>query len=270
MKSFETIRTWLIIGGLLLFSGVASLVWVSFSGQEGIAGPDLGAGLSLDNLAIDPGEPITIQLDQYLLGEVLVEAPLLRNLQGEEVSPLVLAAILAAVTVGGLLAVGVPLAFIYAMLDRQTVQVREDDAFQEQQAALAKKETERLRAVNEAKPATGTPNHEMPRWAKASTAMIIVFFAVMISYALGDTFYPDGDVSLGANLFVDPAVVISAVLGLIALISLAGTLGRGAGDDDADADRSRVPWGAIWVAITGFVFLGVGIGLMLAIRSAGG
>lgn len=270
MKSFETIRTWLIIGGLLLFSGVASLVWVSFSGQDGIAMPGLGDGLSLGNFAIDPGEPITIQLDQYLLGEVLVDAPLLRELQGIEVSPLVLAAILAAVTIGGLLAVGVPLAFIYAMLDRQTVQVREDDAFQEQQAALSKKETERLRALNETKPARGIPSHEMPRWAKASTAMIIVFFAIMISYVLGDTFYPDGDVSLGSNLFVDPAVVISAVLGLIALIAVAGTLGGGASDSEDNADRSRVPWGAIWVAVTGFIFVGVGIGLMLAIRSAGG
>ena len=272
MKSFETIKTWLIVGGLLLFSGLASLAWVALSGQEngqGLAAPNLGLDLGLE---LDPGEQVTIQLDKYLLGEVLVEAPLLRELQGQEVSSLVLAAILAAVTIGGLLAVGVPLGLVYMMLDRQAEQVKEDSEFQEKQSALAQKERERLRTLNEAKPPTPVPSHQMPRWAVASTSLIILFFVIMVSYALADTFYTDGDVNLGSNIFVSPALILSAVLGIVTVIALAGTLGRRADglEDNDEADRGRIPWGAIWVALTGFIFLGLGTGLMLAIRSAGG
>lgn len=272
MKSFETLKTWLIVVGLLLFSGLASLAWVTLSGQEGAGGPAIEIP-SLD-LAIDAGNPVTIQLDQYLLGEVLVEAPLISQLQGVEVPSLLLAAILTAVTIGGLIAIGLPLALVYVRLDRQAEEVKEDEEFQERRAALQKKETERLRALNEQQPPTPMPSHEMPRWAAASTALIILFFVVMISFALADTFYTEGSVQLGTNLFVDPGVILSLVLGLITLIVLAGTLGRrteGAQEEGDDGhDDGRIPWGAIWVALTGFIFLGIGMGIMLAIRSAGG
>ncbi len=268
MKSFETLRTWLIIGGLILFSAVASVIWLTVSGQGGLPGLDLG-GISLPRFAIEMGEPITIQLDQYLLGEVLVDAPIIGNLQGQQVHPLILAAILAAVTVGGLLVVGVPLAFIYVMLDRQAEQVKDDPQFQEQQSALAKKETERLRAVNAEQPATAIPSHQMPRWATASTALVIVFFVILVSYALADTFFPGGELLFGSTI-VDPALLMAVVLGLITVIALALTLGRRPMSDEAETEDGRVPWGAIWVAVTGFIFLGIGTGLMLAIRSAGG
>lgn len=271
MKSFETLRTWLIIGGLLLFSGLASLAWVSFSGQGGIAGLDLtGQGLNLD-LSVDVGEPVTIQLDQYLLGEVLVDAPLISNLQGMQVHPLVLAVILAAVTVGGLVAVGLPLALIYVRLDRQAEQVKEDDAFQESRAALEKKETERLRARNEAQPATPVPSHQMPRWAAVSTTLVVLFFVVLVGYVLADTFFPGGDVELANSLFISPAIILSVVLGLITVLAMVPRFSRRTAEEEGeDAGASRVPWGAIWVALTGFIFLGLGTGLMLAIRSAGG
>ncbi|HZD11510.1 MAG TPA: hypothetical protein VE553_09220 [Candidatus Binatia bacterium] len=268
MKSFETLRTWLIIGGLLLFSGLASLGWIVLSAQDSGDGLDLARSVDV-NLALDPGEPITIQLDQYLLGEVLVDAPVISRLQGAQVPALLAAAILAAAVVGGLLVVGLPLAFIYVRLDRQAEQVKEDPEFQEQRAALEKKEAERLRAHNDQHPPAPTPSHQMPRWAVASTGLIILFFVILIGFTLGDTFYPGGEVALTRSIFVRPALVISAVLGIIALIAMAGAWGmrRGAAESRED---SRIPWGAIWVALTGFIFLGIGTGLMIAIRSAGG
>lgn len=264
MKRFESLRTWLVIVGLLLFSGVASLAWIALSGQGGIRAPSLGL-----DLALEPIEPITIELEDYLLGEALVEAPVISQLNGQEVPYLLVVAIIVAVTVGGLLAMGVPLAFIYVLLDRQAGQVKEDSEFQEQQAALQKKETERLRALNEEHPPTEMPSHEMPRWAVTSTALIVLFFAVLIGYALSDTFFPEGEVQLTSSIFVNPALIISSVLGIISLIALAAALGRRTYGGE-DEEVSRIPWGAIWVAITGFIFLGIGMGLMFAIRSAGG
>lgn len=269
MKSFETIRTWLIVLGLLLFSGLASLAWVALSGQEtALETPSFGL-----DLAIEVGEPVTIQLDQYLLGEVLVEAPLISQLHGVEVPSLLLAGILTAITIGGLLAIGLPLALIYVRLDRQAEEVKEDPEFQEQQAALEKKETERLRALKEEKPPTPIPSHEMPRWAAISTALVVLFFVILVSFALADTFYTEGSIQLGTNLFVDPGVVLSLVLGLVTLIALSGTLGRRTESEEEqaeDKDEAHIPWGVIWVALTGFIFLGIGTGIMIAIRSAGG
>ena len=270
MKSFETLRTWLIIGGLLLFSGLASLAWISLSGQDGAGGLELpGVEMGLD-LSVEVGEPVTIQLDQYLLGEVLVDAPLISQLQGVQVPSLLLAGILAVITVGGIIAVGLPLALIYMRLDRQAEQVKEDESFQESRAALDKKETERLRALNEAQPPTPIPAHEMPRWAATSTMLIVLFFVVLISYVLADTFYPDGDVELASNFFVNPALILSAVLGIVTVVAMAGRLGRTGEAGDEEQGESRIPWGAIWVALTGFIFLGIGTGLMLIIRSGGG
>ena len=131
MKRFESLRTWLVIVGLLLFSGVASLAWIALSGQGGIRAPSLGL-----DLALEPIEPITIELEDYLLGEALVEAPVISQLNGQEVPYLLVVAIIVAVTVGGLLAMGVPLAFIYVLLDRQAGQVRLSQSTRDSKAGL--------------------------------------------------------------------------------------------------------------------------------------
>lgn len=274
MKSFETLRTWLIIIGLLLFSGLASLVWINVSEGGGIdLGLDQALAISPRSVAVED-ELITIQLDQYLLGEVLVTIPGLRELNGVQVHPLVIAGILTAVTVGGLLAVGLPLAFIFARLEQQTAAVKEDAEFQEKQSNLENREKERLRELTEKQPPDPIPSHEMPRWATISTSLIILFFVILVGYALADTFYPSGEIRLANDVLLNPALPVAGGLGLIALLILGAAISRrspGDGAAEVDAgDDVAIPWGAIWVIISGLIFLGIGTGLMLAIRSAGG
>ncbi|MFW5941982.1 MAG: hypothetical protein ACOC9X_01880 [bacterium] len=274
MKSFETLRTWLIIIGLLLFSGLASLVWINVSEGGGIdLGLDQALALSPGSVAVED-ELITIQLDQYLLGEVLVTIPGLRELNGVQVHPLVIAGILTAVTVGGLLAVGLPLALIFARLEQQTAAVKEDPQFQEKQSNLENREKERLRELTEKQPPDPIPSHEMPRWATVSTSLIILFFVILVGYALADTFYPSGEIRLANDVLLNPALPVAGGLGLIALLILGAAISRrGPGDGAAEVeagDDAAIPWGAIWVIVSGLIFLGIGTGLMLAIRSAGG
>ncbi|HSM55783.1 MAG TPA: hypothetical protein VK879_06465 [Candidatus Sulfomarinibacteraceae bacterium] len=276
MKSFETLRTWLIIIGLLLFSGLASLVWINVSDGAG-GGLDLGLDRAL---AVSPGsmavedELITIQLDQYLLGEVLVTIPGLRELNGVQVHPLVIAGILTAVTLGGLLAMGLPLAFIFARLEQQTATLKEDPEFQEKKSNLENRKKEQLRELAEKQPPDPIPSHEMPRWATVSTSLIILFFVILAGYALADTFYPGGEIHLANDVLVNPALPVAGSLGLITLLILGAAISRrrpaDAGAEVEARDGAAIPWGAIWVIVSGLIFLGIGTGLMLAIRSAGG
>jgi hypothetical protein len=277
LKSFETARTWLIIIALLLFSGIASLIWVAAGDQLGLGGIDL----SLDQLTGGVAgevetetEMVTIQLDQYLLGEVLVETPGLNQLHGVEVHPLVLAGILTAVFVGGLVAIGLPLALIYVRLERQTEQVKEDPEFQEKLSNLEKREKDALRELSEEHPPDPIPDHEMPRWATISTSLIILFFVILTGYALADTFYPGGEIELANDVLLNPALPVAGGLGLVTLLILASVYSRRRPSREGEAavaagDDAAIPWGAIWVIVSGLIFLGIGMGLMFAIRAAG-
>lgn len=271
MKQFETLRTWLIIGGLLLFSGLASMTWIAVGDQVGLPFPvDLGAAPDL-NLATE-SEPVVIQLDQYLLGEVLVEAPLISRLDGVEVHPLLLAGILTAITVGGLVAAGIPLAIIYVRLDQQSVSLKEDPEFQEGQSAVESRHKERFKEMNERAPAQPGTGQEAPLWAVLSVVLAVLFFVILIGFALADTFYPQGEIEL-AGALVDPAVPLAGALSLLSLLVMAAFNRRAslAPEEETESEEEGgIPWSTIWVVVTGLIFIGVGIGIMLVIRGAGG
>lgn len=271
MKSFETLRTWLIVIGLLLFSGVASLGWIALSDSGTGAFFDINQALNVDiGMPVETEtELVTIQLDQYLLGEVLVEAPLIQRLDGVQVHPLLLAALLAAFIVGGIVGMGLPLAFIYVRLDRETEATKEDPEFQEKRQTLEQREKEELKERNERQPAGDIPSHEMPRWRKISTSLVILFFVILIGLALSDTFVPEGEVRVG-NTFLDPAVLVSGALALVTALVLAVYYSRGADVAFDAGDDAEIPWGTIWVVISGLIFVGIGTGIMLVIRGAGG
>lgn len=270
MKSFETLRTWLIVAALLLFSGVASLGWVALSERDAEEFVEFDQALNVDiGLPFEMDmEPVTIQLDQYLLGEVLVEAPLIQRLHGVPVPPLLLAAILAAVTVGGLVAIGLPLAFIYVRLDQQTETTKEDPGFQERQQALEQRRKQELKEKNESRPAGDIPSHEMPRYGVISTSLVILFFVILMGLALSETFFPEGEVRIDGSV-LNPALPVSAVLTIVTVLVLIGYFGRRSETEDAGGD-GEIPWGMIWVVVSGLIFVGIGTGIMLAIRGAGG
>ena len=270
MKSFETLRTWLIIAALLLFTGAASLGWLALSERRAEAffeteqafGADIGLPFETDM------DPVTIELEDYLLGEVLVGAPLIQRLDGVQVNPLLLAAVLAAITVGGLVAMGLPLAFIYVRLDQETETTKEDPEFQEKWQALEQREKEELKERNERRPAGDGPSHDMPRYRIISTSVAILFFVILVGLALSDTFFPRGEIRIDGSV-LNPALPVSAALTVITVLVLIGYYSRHVAAPDT-GDEAGIPWGAIWVVISGLIFVGIGTGIMLALRSAGG
>jgi len=279
LKSFETWKTWLVIIGLLLFSGVASVLWLS-AGDVDIGGSgllNLEEALALGGSEeVEPEvEPVIIQLDEYLLGEVLVDAPLLRELNGVEVHPLVLTGVLTAIFLGLLVAFGVPLGLIYIKLDEQAETVKEDPDFQAAKQRLEEREKEWRKQQEEEQPSASASDEASSDgrsfsfvFTSSATAFL---FAIFVSFALAETFFPEGEILLGSGALLDPVVPIMAVMLLItALILLAIFRPRGASAlAEEDGDDRPIPWGTIWVILTGLVFVGIGTGLMLAVRTMG-
>ena len=277
MKSFETWKTWLVIIGLLLFSGVASVLWLGAGdldiGGTGLA--NLGDSLSPSALVDEEVEPVTIQLDEYLLGEVLVDVPLLRELNGVQVDPMVLTGVLTAIFLGGLLAVGVPLGLLYIRLDKQAETVKEDPEFQAAQQRLEEREKEWRKEQEAQRPSASAPDETSSEERSFSfvftTSATAFLFAIFLSFALAETFYPEGELRLAGDTLLDPVVPVGAVMLLItAFVLLAVFRPRRATAVAAeDGDRRPIPWGTIWVILTGLVFVGIGTGLMLAVRAMG-
>ena len=271
MKSFETWKTWALIIGLLLFSALASVAWPTIQEQLDLDDVEgVYATPALDGLEVESGELVTIQLEDYLLGEVLVEAPLISELDGRQVHPLLLSGILAVIMFGALFAVGLPLALIYVGLERQTVALKDDESFQAKRAEMEKRQQEEIKALEESQPPDPIPDHERSRWSVVSTSAVIIMFVVFIGFALADTFYPDREVQFYSDVLVNPALPVVGVLVLITILGLIAYFRPTGGQlVSAESDDSPIPWATIWVVVSGLIFLGIGIGLMLAVRTMG-
>lgn len=278
MKSFETWKTWLVIIGLLLFSGVASVIWLSADDFD-IGGSGL---FNLEALSLDGSggveqevEPVTIQLDEYLLGEVLVDAPLLGKLNGEEVHPMVLTGVLTAIFLGGLLAVGVPLGLIYIKLDEQAEKVKDDPEFQAAQQRLEEREKEWRKEQEQERPSASASEETSGEGRSFSfiftTSATAFLFAIFVSFALAQTFFPEGELLLDSGALLDPVMPIMAVMLLITALILLAIFRpqRATALAEGDVDDRPIPWGTIWVILTGLVFVGIGTGLILAVRAMG-
>jgi hypothetical protein len=272
LKSFETWRTWLIVIGLVLFSGIASLFFLSLEPGESDTG---FLSAFTDIFSRTPqvegdSNSITIDLEELLLGDVLIDLPVIKNLDGVTVNPLVLLGILGVFVVGGIAVATVPLALISAALARQTEQVKESPEYQEERAALETRERERMKQKNEAQPVEPMPTFERSIWTPISQGFAILLFVVLIGLVLADTFYPDGQIPALNMPLVGAGTIVAGVLALLTLISLIVVYGRRHAFVRGEGDDADVPWGMIWVAISGLIFVGIGIGLMLVIRSGGG
>ncbi|MDT8305341.1 MAG: hypothetical protein RRC07_05350 [Anaerolineae bacterium] len=260
MKSFETWRTWLIIIGLLVFGAVASVAWPAI-----VDSINLDFDLSLAGRSGEvEQESGSIPLPAWLAGLPGVDA-VVDDSGG--VHPLLVFVVLAALFVGLIAGAGIVLGLLVRVLDRQVRQVKSDSEFQESAAALARREQERLRARSQSQPSSDMPAHQHPRWSVVATSLVVLFFVLLLGFALADTLYPSGPIELASGRWVDPAVPWSIGLVVFALLLILVVV-RSRGAALGGNENQPVSWNMIWVVITGLVFLGIGIGLTLAIRGA--
>jgi hypothetical protein len=253
------LRTFVAIVVLLLLVGAATLVlpWLQ---QQASSGESSGALIETNN------DPITVSLGGYLLGDELVKVAPLQGLDGKEINPLVLSLIIMGILIAGIAGLAMVLYLVIVLLDRITTRTKEDPAFQAKVAQMEQQQKEIYKELEKTQPPTPIPDHNRPRWNAVSTALVIVMFVAFAAIVVAQTLRPGLQVELLGTL-VPIAVPITLIAVLLAAVILVITLKprRLAAVDTTD--NEPVNWSALWVAVSGLIFLGVGLGLVFAIRT---
>ncbi len=253
MKSFETRTTWLIVIGLLVFGAIASALWPVIAGSL-----DLGLGGG----SAAPSQ-IETSLDGIPLPDALAGLPGMDAVTDDEgrISPWLVLAVIGALVTGLIVGGGLVMGVLFRLLDRQTRDVKADPAFNEQAAALAQREKERLQQLAQSQPPDPVPDHTRNRWSVVATALVTIFLVFLTGLAVADTLYEGVDTGLG-----NPVLAVAGIFALFALLITVAMIWR-RGRTGPSNENAPVSWGMIWVVVSGLIFLGIGLGLTFAMRT---
>lgn len=273
MERNDNRMTWLIIIGLIVVGGLASAVWPAISAQLNI-----GRAGELAAAESDP-EPIVFNIEDHLLGEEIMtligDAPqgvqdfVNNNVNGREISYPVAIGIFTALTVGGLIALGLPLAFIYTRLESSAAAIQEDEEYKAAVSALDKRQTAEIKEKQQAKPARVSGDEASDRRGFAySMAFLGIIVAWVIGTIVGHLILVESSDQLtnpvgNATL----AVVLIAVVGYFLYFRF---IRKPEEIDPAASDYSPVSWGWVWVVVSGLLIVGVGAGLAINLINSGG
>ncbi|MCI0394604.1 MAG: hypothetical protein L0322_06660 [Chloroflexi bacterium] len=265
MNRSDSWKTWGLIIALLLISGLASAAWPFISAR--LSGEDGRRTEAVE----EEIEPITIQVKDYVLGSDLLKIPFIsENIDGRQLDPFLALGLVTALVVGGLVAMGLPLGFLYVMLDRAAKRVKSEESYQTAVTTLKKQESENLKQIRREQPADPKPEAPvMPRWSVVSTSLIILLFVLFLAFAFAPSFGLVEEMEQSDRL-ISPVRIASWVLmglTLIVLFFVFRGRSRQLAVDDAESDDRPVPWGWVWVVVSGVLIVGLGTGLAIALRS---
>lgn len=256
------LRTIVAIVALLLLVGAATLVlpWLQ---QQNSSSESSGALIETNN------DPITVSLGGYLLGDELVKVAPLQGLEGTEVNPLVWSLIILGILIVGIGGLAAVLYLVIVLLDRITTRTKEDPAFQAKVTQMEQRQKEVFKELEKTQPPTPIPDHNRPRWSAISTALVIVMFVAFAAIAVAQTLRPGMQVELLGTLMpvAVPIVLVAMLLAAVILVITVKPRRLAAVDT---TDNEPVNWSALWVAVSGLVFLGIGLGLIFAVRTTVG
>jgi hypothetical protein len=264
--------TWLIIIGLIVVGGLASAVWPAISAELNI-----GRAGELAAARPEP-EPIVIEVEDHLLGELLVVPGLgeflAENVDGLEISQPLAIGILVAVTVGSLVFLAGPLALIYTRLEKSASTVQEDENFKTAVSALEKRQQAELKEKKQAKPAHIRGNEASDRRGFAYTmAFLGIIFAWVVGAIIGHMISGGDMITTENGRLINPVSIATLV---VLAITLAGFfvyfrfIRKPEEIDPAETDYAPVSWGWIWVVVSGLLIVGVGTGLAMNLIASGG
>lgn len=234
-------KTWVAIVAVLIATGLITALWPLLINRTG-------------------GQATTIPTEMQT-----VEIPLPLPIAGSDsvtLTALQVVGILALIIGGAVVAMGIPLALIYTMLSRQAIAVGQNDEFKAKQAALEKRQQERIKQLRQGRTTMSKPGHEMPRWSALSTALIILLFAVFFGMVVNATFVPEGELMIGGRL-INSALVIVASFVLVVLPLILWIVRPQKLEALERTDRGPIPWDFIAVLLTGLVVVGLGIGILV-------
>jgi hypothetical protein len=248
----NSLKTWAFLIGLIIFGGLATVVW-----QAGIV-PSLSIGSSAPAVPAS-GEPETVEIRIRETNELLMDVPFLANMDGREYSAFSILGFLTLITVLPIALVGGGIALALRVGDRQTNQVKGSDVVKQSQVALNQRETERLKAVRQSKvPHPKPDNHDMPLWSLISTTLIAVTLVFFTSTLIGQ-YLPEGGSFTPAML--NWTLILLTVGAMVWFFR--GDLGQRLYASD-DREAAAIPWGWIWVIISGLLIVVLGLGFAVA------
>lgn len=277
MERNESRMTWAIVIGLIVVGGLASAVWPAISAQLNIGrSGELAA-------ASEPAEPIVFHIEDHLLGKeimtLLGSAPqgvqdfVNNNINGREISQPVAIGIFVALTVGGLIALGLPLAIIYTRLESSASAIQEDEEYKAAVSVLEKRQTAELKEQQQAKPAKIEGDEASDRRGFAYTmAFLGIIFAWVIGTVIGHAAYGGELIETENGQLINPVSLVSLIVLVITLVGYFvyfRFFRRPEEIDPAESDYSPVSWGWVWVIVSGLLIVGVGLGLAFNLIGSG-
>jgi asparagine N-glycosylation enzyme membrane subunit Stt3 len=260
-------KTWGIALALILFAGVASAFWPQISEQI-----NFSTGSSRSLQVEEKSKPIVIKIEDYVLGTDLLEIGFIRDIDGRELSQVQAVGILAGATIGGLVAMTLPLAGLYFLLSKQVTSVLASDSYQEAQAAIQEKQKAQLKERQNAQPTAPTRDPlERSRWSFVLTALIALIFIWLTGEALTQSIFGEATRLFNGRpvptySLANSIVVLSS--GIILTFLVYRRFRLAPAEHSKESDAGSIDWDLIWVIVSGAIIVGVGTGLALAIRAS--
>ena len=277
MERNDSRMTWAIVIGLIVVGGLASAVWPAISAQLNIGrAAELAA-------AREPAEPIVFNIEDHLLGSEIMaligDAPqgvqdfVNDNINGREISQPMAIGIFVALTVGGLIALGLPLAIIYTRLEKSASAIQEDEEYKAAVSVLEKRQTAGLKEQQQANPAKIEGDEASDRRGFAYTmAFLGIIFAWVIGTVIGHAAYGGELIETDNGQLINPVSIVSLIVLVVTLVGYFvyfRFFRRPEEIDPAESDYSPVAWGWVWVIVSGLLIVGVGLGLAFNLISSG-
>lgn len=234
----ESVRTWLIIFVILVVTSFVAASWpliTSAIGNLGGGGGTLNTGVTAVSLPF---------IDQPVNGFLAL-------------------GLLTVIVVGVVGGVGVALAAINLLLNKQTATVKESDSYQSLLTTLEQREAERLKAMRDGRQSDPVPEHKLPRWSVVSTSLIILLFTLTAAMILSRALVSEGATTMIGNFAINTATFITVGLLLLVLFILVLWLRPQRLDAIEASDYGPIPWDTIWIIISGLLVVGLGVGLVV-------
>jgi hypothetical protein len=249
LKLNKSTVTWLVIIGLIIFSGVVSALWPSM--REGLlGGSGGGSGIALSGPNIDPSDKtITFGSGIPILGDRTIN----------EYMALLIIAVPVFLIVP---AVGVGLWLAFSFLSNTVEATLEDPEFKSNVAALEKRESDVIKEYKQISPPDPVPNHDRTRWIWISSILTVGLLFTYIGAAWSDSFAGGNNQSTISAGFA----LIGLLLGYLLIwprrkpVTIAGNQG----------EESAIPWETIFLVVTGILVVGLGMAVMFWVRSQTG
>ncbi len=250
MKLKKSTVTWLVIIGLIIFSGLVSALWPTM--REGLVGGDGGgSGIALSGPDIDPSDK-TITFGSGI--------PVLGGQTINEYMALLIIAVPILVLVPG---VGIVLWLIFSFLSNTVEKTKEDPNFQSKVSAIDKRTSDVYKEYKQISPPDPVPDHDETRWIWISSIFTVGVLFAYIGAAWSDNFAGGNSQAMFSAVFA----LIGVVLGYLLIwprrqSRTVAVTGNG--------EEGAIPWETIFIVVTGALIVGVGLAVMFWVRAQTG